>query len=399
MGQQQPQCIITDQCPGIKKACPNVFKNSVHKYCMWHIIQKVPEKVGRAICNDTEFMTDINAVVWDVDLEPEEFEQNWKIVIEAHGMQSNRWLKYVFAIRQKWIPAYFRDLPLGCLLRTTQRSESSNSYFKRFESHFGTLVEFWMRYNYAIEQQRRMDSANEHSMLEKVGPMKVEMHASLIYTHPIFADFQKEVKHAICSMGVAGFTAVGVVEYHDVRDGLKHINFRVEFNTKTNESKCACKLFERHVIVCRHILWVWNGKQKSYMPIVQDENGKVIEDIDEADIKKAEMSKVWSEIYATVGVMDNYATEIEDLLGIIASNDIDLRPPNKAKNKGSGKRLRSSKEKAKSKPEKRKRRCGNCKKWVNHNSRTCNLPFAESPPSDDDDEEESETEEDYESDA
>ncbi|XP_074278299.1 protein FAR1-RELATED SEQUENCE 1-like [Silene latifolia] len=154
MGQQQPQCVITDQCHGIKKACPNVFYNSVHKYFMWHIMQKMPEKVGRAICNDTEFMTDINAVVWDVDLEPGEFEQNWKTVIEAHGMESNRWLKYVFAIRQKWIPAYFRDLPLGCLLRTTQRSESSNSYFKRSESHFGTLVEFWMRYNSAIEQQR-----------------------------------------------------------------------------------------------------------------------------------------------------------------------------------------------------------------------------------------------------
>ncbi|XP_074318639.1 protein FAR1-RELATED SEQUENCE 7-like [Silene latifolia] len=287
----------------------------------------MPEKVGRAICNDTEFMTDINAVVWDVDLEPEEFEQNWKIVIEAHGMESNRWL----------------------------------NYFKRFESHFGTLVEFWMRYNSAIEQQRhsqrRLDTANEHSMLEKVGPMKVEMHASLVYTHPIFADFQHEVKHAICSMGVGDLRRVGTVEYHDVRDGLKHRDFRVEFNTKTNESKCACKLFERHGIVCRHILWVWNGRQKSYRPIVRDEDGKVIEDIDEADIKKAEMSKVWSEIYATVGVMDSYATEIEALLGITASNDIDLRPPNKAKNKGSGKRLRSSKEKAKSKPQKRKRRC------------------------------------------
>ncbi|XP_074320733.1 protein FAR1-RELATED SEQUENCE 5-like [Silene latifolia] len=289
MGQHQPQCIITDQCPGIKKACPNIFKNSVHKYYMWHIMQKVPEKVGRAICNDTNFMTDINVIVWDVDLEPEEFEQ----------------------------------LENRCLMRTTQRSESSNSYFKRFESHFGTLVEFWMRYNSAIEQQRhsqrQMDTTNEHSMLEKVGPMKVEMHASLVYTHPIFADFQKEVKHAICSMRVGGLTTQGIVEYHDVRAGLKHRNFRVEFFIQTNESKCACKLFERRGIVCGHILWVWNGRQvykipepyvlarwtkKSYRPIVQDETGKVIEDIDEADIKKAEMSKVWSEIYANVRVMD-----------------------------------------------------------------------------------------------
>ncbi|XP_074299850.1 protein FAR1-RELATED SEQUENCE 5-like [Silene latifolia] len=167
-----------------------------------------------------------------------------------------------------------------------------------------------------------MDTANEHSMLEKVGPMKVEMHASLVYTHPIFTDFQKEVKYAICSMGLGGLTTVGVVEYHDVRDGLKYRNFRVEFNIKTNESKCACKLFERLGIVCRHILWVGNGRQvykihepyvlsrwtkKSYRPIIQDETRNVIEDIDEADIKKPEMSKVWFEIYATVGLMDTYA--------------------------------------------------------------------------------------------
>ncbi|XP_074266736.1 uncharacterized protein LOC141590018 [Silene latifolia] len=248
-----------------------------------------------------------------------------------------------------------------------------------------------MRYNSAIEQQRhsqrRLDTANEHSMLEKVGPMKVEMHASLVYTHPIFADFQNEVKHAICSMGVGDLTTRGdKVEYHAVRDGLKHETSEWNLTPKLTRTNVHAV----HRIPEPYVLARWT--KKSYEPIVRDENGKVIEDIT-ADIKKAEMSKVWSEIYATVGVMDSYATEIEALLGITASNDNDLRPPNKAKNKGSGKRLRSSKEKAKSKPQKRKRRCGNCKKWVNHNSRTCNLPFAESPPSDDDDEEESETEE------
>jgi len=63
MGQKQPQCVITDQCPGIKNAYPKIFNKSIHKYCMWHIMQKMPEKVGRAICNDTDFMADINSVV------------------------------------------------------------------------------------------------------------------------------------------------------------------------------------------------------------------------------------------------------------------------------------------------------------------------------------------------
>ncbi|XP_074298025.1 uncharacterized protein LOC141628828 [Silene latifolia] len=163
---------------------------------------------------------------------------------------------------------------------------------------------------------------------------------------------------------------------------VKHRSFRVEFNTKTNESKCACKACLRGMALFVAIsLWVWNGRRvhripdpyvlarwtkKSYEPVVRNENGKVIEEIDEGDIKKAEMSKFGENITGPIESKTKNQ-EIEALLGITASNDIDLRPPNQAKNKGSGKRLRSSKEKAKTKQQKRKRRCGNYKKWVNHN--------------------------------
>ncbi|KAH9622523.1 hypothetical protein KSS87_010569 [Heliosperma pusillum] len=79
--------------------------------------------------------------------------------------------------------------------------------------------------------------------------------------------------------------------------------------------------------------------------------------------------------------------EIEVLLGCKAPHEIDILPPHKAKNKGSGKRQMSSKEKAVRKTEKRKRKCGNCKRWVNHNNRTCNLLFVEDLPSDSDERE------------
>ncbi|KAH9602151.1 hypothetical protein KSS87_016449 [Heliosperma pusillum] len=109
-------------------------------------------------------------------------------------------------------------------------------------------------------------------------------------------------------------------------------------------------------------------------PIVYDENGKVIEDFDEVDVRKIEMSNVWSEIYKTVGLLDSGELknmkefskllkhfretvvgalekksknkEIEDLLGCKAPQEIDILPPHKAKNKESGKRQMSSKEKA-----------------------------------------------------
>ncbi|KAH9610358.1 hypothetical protein KSS87_017307 [Heliosperma pusillum] len=161
--------------------------------------------------------------------------------------------------------------------------------------------------------------------------------------------------------------------------------------------------------------------KKHKLPIVYDENGKVIEDFDEVDVWKIEMSNVWSEIYKTVGLLDSGELknmkefskllkqfketvvgavekksknkEIEDLLGCKAPQEIDILPPHKAKNKGSGKRQMSSKEKAVMKTEKRKRRCGNSKTWVNHNSRTCNHHFVEDLPSEDERETDDEEEE------
>ncbi|KAK9733725.1 hypothetical protein RND81_04G087500 [Saponaria officinalis] len=221
--------------------------------------------------------------------------------------------------------------------------------------------------------QRQLDTENEHAMPQTITPLKLEKHASVIYTHAVFYEVQ-------------------------------------------------------------HILWVWAGRKmysipddyilprwtkKSYRPIVCASSGKVDEDIDEADIRRVEMSKAWSEIYATMGLLDtaphkhikqltkilrqfreSIADErlpktkdgdMEDLLGCKATKDIDILPPNKAKNKGSGKRLTSAKENGIKKTEKRKQRCGRCKRWTNHNSRTCKLPFSKKPPSDD--EEPSETEE------
>ena len=40
-----PKCIITDQCVGMRFAIANTFPHSIHRYCMWHIMQKFSAKV------------------------------------------------------------------------------------------------------------------------------------------------------------------------------------------------------------------------------------------------------------------------------------------------------------------------------------------------------------------
>ncbi|XP_039122024.1 protein FAR1-RELATED SEQUENCE 3-like [Dioscorea cayenensis subsp. rotundata] len=46
MAGKAPKVIITDQCMAIQDAVKAVFPNSHHRLCLWHIMKKVPEKLG-----------------------------------------------------------------------------------------------------------------------------------------------------------------------------------------------------------------------------------------------------------------------------------------------------------------------------------------------------------------
>lgn len=43
---KEPSCLITDQDPAMRKAFPKVFGHTRHRFCIWHIMNKVPEKIG-----------------------------------------------------------------------------------------------------------------------------------------------------------------------------------------------------------------------------------------------------------------------------------------------------------------------------------------------------------------
>ncbi|XP_074305182.1 protein FAR1-RELATED SEQUENCE 5-like [Silene latifolia] len=107
-------CLITDKDEGIEEGIELAWKDKVqHRYCIWHILKKLPEKVGPSICKETEFLKEINSCVWGEDVEQHEFEERWTTIVESHGLSKNEWLKEKYGIRQMWIPAYFCDLFLG----------------------------------------------------------------------------------------------------------------------------------------------------------------------------------------------------------------------------------------------------------------------------------------------
>ncbi|XP_074271688.1 protein FAR-RED IMPAIRED RESPONSE 1-like [Silene latifolia] len=127
MGGKEPKYIITDQDPGILNAEPSVFKTTRHRYCMWHIMNKVPIKYGVTREDYSVFVKKLNDIIWYEDIEAAEFDAKWEEISREHMVNNIDWFKEMYAKRKPWVMAHCRDLDMGGVIRTTQRSESENS--------------------------------------------------------------------------------------------------------------------------------------------------------------------------------------------------------------------------------------------------------------------------------
>ena len=110
----------------------------------------------------------------------------------------------MFEIRESWIPAYYKDIAMSGLMRTTSRSESANAFFRIYASYCNDLVKFLHAFDGAIEKQR-----NKHRILEYVTrntfprcktPLLLERHASEVYTRTVFFRFKKRLLRLLGSM-------------------------------------------------------------------------------------------------------------------------------------------------------------------------------------------------------
>jgi hypothetical protein len=46
MGGKAPKLITTNEDASMRSVIASIFPETIHRLCMWHIMEKVPEKVG-----------------------------------------------------------------------------------------------------------------------------------------------------------------------------------------------------------------------------------------------------------------------------------------------------------------------------------------------------------------
>ncbi|KAL3646814.1 hypothetical protein CASFOL_009358 [Castilleja foliolosa] len=417
-----PRMIMTDQDPGLKIAIERVLTDTRHRLCMWHIMKKIPDKMPPKLKkNDAGFRQKFDSLVWDEFIEPDHFEKQWANIMTEFGLTDDAWFTSMYIARSSWIPAYFRDFPFSGLLKTSSVSESVNSYFGKFLKKTSNLVQFFMEYENAIEAQRHaQDSLNARNSLSSPDlktQLRFEKHARDIYTTRIFLETQDEIHNACFKCRILSVENNGISRAYKVHDGISR-EFDVVFDGTDNSYVCSCKKFTRLGMLCSHIFmlfkdlnvdsipdkyihnrWTKLATLRASVDFGMDQNMATVA----RDDCKLAMSQIYSVFYSSVGLIDgnaekmnSYLESITELRDSISNQDssstnvsakrnlflkhfnVDslpedamIRNPAPAKNKGSGRRIKSSKEIAIESSNKPLRLCRKCNQKTNHDSRNC----------------------------
>ncbi|XP_021727161.1 protein FAR-RED IMPAIRED RESPONSE 1-like [Chenopodium quinoa] len=150
MNNRAPKAILTDQTAGMRRPLVEVMPNTVHRWCIWHIMSKIPEKLGKC-ARYQEFVNPLKELVYE-SFDPGEFQTRWVEFIAEYKLEDNEGLQSLHKESHMWVPAYVKEF-FWAVMKTTQRVESINRFFDGYVNRKTKLHEFPQKYCMALDQR------------------------------------------------------------------------------------------------------------------------------------------------------------------------------------------------------------------------------------------------------
>nr|XP_043625847.1 protein FAR1-RELATED SEQUENCE 6-like [Erigeron canadensis] len=258
-----PKAIITDQCRSMQAAVTCVFSESHHRLCLWHVMKKVPEKLG-GLRQYKEIKRILKIHVYE-SIDTQEFENGWLKMMKDYNLEKNEWLCYLFNDRKRWVPIYVKKW-FWAGMSTTQRSESMNAFFDAYVNSKTSLRQFVEQYDNALKSKVEKETSADHDSLNYsyrlISGLNIEKQFHEAYTNEIFNLFQDELRgmmfcnHILIKTNgtLSIFHVTDIVERK--HGGKKKVVYSVSYDALECDIKCSCHLFEFRGIVCKHMLKV-----------------------------------------------------------------------------------------------------------------------------------------------
>ncbi|XP_057418776.1 protein FAR-RED IMPAIRED RESPONSE 1-like [Lotus japonicus] len=267
-----PQGIVTDQCMAMENAIHLVFPNARHRWCLWHIMKKIPEKF-KGYGQYKEMKNDMEVVVYD-SLDEIEFDSTWNTFIDKYGLRDNEWLTNLYLERSRWVPCLVRKY-FWAGISTTQRSESMNVFFDGYVNSKTSIQQFVLQYGNAIrdmaEKECKADFQSFNTKVPCATNSDIERQFQQQYTHKKFNEVQAEFRGKMncCVIGMCEDGSIcryEVMEEMCIAGHTKEVNFHVIFNRDTHDLSCTCLLFEFKGIMCRHSFIIFAKERVKQIP-------------------------------------------------------------------------------------------------------------------------------------
>ncbi|CAL5328782.1 unnamed protein product [Camellia sinensis] len=254
-----PVSITTDHDMVIRSAIMQVFPETRHRFCKWHIFKKCQEMLSHVFLKHPNFEADFHKCVNLTD-SIEEFESCWLALVDKYDLGVHEWLQTLYSARRQWVPVYLRDT-FFAEMSITQRSDSMNSYFDGYVNASTNLNQFFRLYEKALESRYEKevkadyDTINTSPVLKTPSPM--EKQASELYTRKLFVRFQEELVGTLTFMASKVEDDGEVTMYQVAKFGEDHKAYYVKFNVLEMRATCSCQMFEFSGLLCRHILAIF----------------------------------------------------------------------------------------------------------------------------------------------
>ncbi|RYQ83564.1 hypothetical protein Ahy_B10g102297 [Arachis hypogaea] len=239
MGGNAPKGFLIDQCASMKRALEACMPTTIHRWCIWYIMKKIPSKLN-GYKGHAEIEQEMSQVVWKSHSK-DSFDRNWNDFLLNFGLVDNKWLSG---------------------MRSTQRSESMHLFFNKFITRNSSLIQFVKQYDNCLgsreQAERESDAADFYTVIPCATKSSIEAQFQDVYTHQKFREVQAQFRGKANCITRLTNSALGYSVYKVGEQVSSSIfnKFVVTYDSVTAEVKCQCLLFESRGILCRHALSV-----------------------------------------------------------------------------------------------------------------------------------------------
>lgn len=264
MGGKHPKTIITDQDNAMRSAIAQVFQNTKHRNCLFHIKKNCREKTGSMFSAkaNRNLYEDYDDILNNC-LTEEEFEVLWPQMIEKFSLQNIKYLQLMWKNRAQFVPVYFK-YDFCPFIQSTALSEGTNSRFKRGVGPQHSVMSFMKEYeniNDTIFDTEYSKDFQSRTKMPKTLWFNylIEEQASELYNLDIFRKFQNELKDTLrlqVSVIQQGKVYEVFVSPNSIQQEYRQRKHIVIIDLPNENFGCICGKFSKDGMLCSHILKV-----------------------------------------------------------------------------------------------------------------------------------------------